>query len=82
MRMTHGNGPVHRHAGGTGANTYPGKVWKGKKMSGRYGNEQVTIQNLKVVKVDLDRNVLLIKGAVPGSKGTLLAIKEAVKVNG
>ena len=79
MRMTHGNGPVHRHAGGTGANTYPGKVWKGKKMSGRYGNEQVTIQNLKVVKVDLDRNVLLIKGAVPGSKGTLLTIKEAIK---
>ena len=55
------------------------KVWKGKKMSGRYGNEQVTIQNLKVVKVDLDRNVLLIKGAVPGSKGTLLTIKEAIK---
>lgn len=82
MRMTHGNGPVHRHAGGTGANTYPGKVWKGKKMSGRYGNEQVTIQNLKVVKVDLDRNVLLIKGAVPGSKGALLTIREAVKSQG
>ena len=51
-------------------------------MSGRYGNEKVTIQNLKVVKVDLDRNVLLIKGAVPGSKGTLLTIKEAVKSQG
>mgnify|MGYP003293703271 CR=1 FL=1 len=79
MRMTHGNGPVHRHAGGTGANTYPGKVFKGKKMSGRYGNERVTIQNLQIVKVDTEHNILLIKGAVPGIKGSLLTIKEAVK---
>lgn len=81
MRMTHGNGPVHRHAGGTGANTYPGKVFKGHKMSGRWGNERVTIQNLTVVKVDTERNILLIKGAVPGAKGSLLTIKEAVKAN-
>lgn len=80
-RMTHGNGPVHRHVGSIGANTYPGKVFKGKKMSGRYGNEAVTIQNLKVVKVDIDRNILLIKGAIPGPKGSLVAIKEAVKAN-
>lgn len=81
MRMTHGNGPVHRHAGGTGANTYPGKVFKGHKMSGRWGNERVTIQNLTIVKVDPERNILLIKGAVPGTKGSLLTIKEAVKAN-
>lgn len=81
MRMTHGNGPVHRHAGGTGANTYPGKVFKGHRMSGRWGNERVTIQNLTIVKVDAERNILLIKGAVPGAKGSLLTIKEAVKAN-
>ena len=80
-RMTHGNGPVHRHVGSIGACAYPGKVFKGKKMSGRYGNEAVTIQNLKVVKVDIDRNILLIKGAIPGPKGSLVAIKEAVKAN-
>ena len=79
MRMSHGNGPVHRHSGSIGSNTYPGKVFKGKKMSGRYGNEQVTIQNLQVVKVDLERNILLVKGAIPGAKGSLVSIKEAVK---
>jgi large subunit ribosomal protein L3 len=81
MNMSHGNGPVHRHAGGTGANTYPGKVFKGHKMSGRWGNERVTIQNLKIVKVDAEHNIILIKGAVPGVKGSLLTIKEAVKAN-
>lgn len=79
LRMSHGNGPVHRHPGSIGSNTYPGKVFKGKKMSGRYGNERVTIQNLQVVKVDLDRNILLVKGAIPGAKGSLVSIKEAVK---
>ena len=79
MRMSHGNGPVHRHSGSIGSNTYPGKVFKGKKMSGRYGNEQVTIQNLQVAKVDLERNILLVKGAIPGAKGSLVSIKEAVK---
>ncbi len=80
-RMTHGNGPVHRHPGSIGACAYPGKVFKGKKLSGRYGNERVTIQNLKVVKVDLDRNILLVKGAIPGPKGALVAVREAVKAN-
>ena len=80
-RMTHGNGPVHRHPGSIGSNTYPAKVFKGKKLSGRYGNESVTIQNLTVVKVDLDRNILLVKGAVPGPKGSMVCIKEAVKAN-
>ena len=80
-RMSHGNGPVHRHVGSIGANTFPAKVFKGKKMAGRWGNEKVTVQNLKVVKVDSERNVLLIKGAIPGAKGSLVSVKSAVKVN-
>ena len=80
-RMTHGNGPVHRHVGSIGANTFPAKVFKGKTMAGRWGNERVTIQNLKVVKVDAERNILLIKGAIPGVKGSLVSIKNAVKAN-
>lgn len=81
-RMSHGNGPNHRHPGSIGAGTFPGRVFKGKKMYARYGNEKVTIQNLKIVKVDPERNVLLIKGAVPGIKGSLLTIKQAVKAKG
>ena len=78
-RMSHGNGPVHRHVGSIGANTFPAKVFKGKKMAGRWGNERVTVQNLKVVKVDSERNVLLIKGAIPGANGNLVFVKSAVK---
>jgi len=81
-RMTHGNGPVHRHVGSIGANTFPAKVFKGKKMAGRWGNEKVTVQNLKVVKVDAERNIILVKGAIPGAKGSLVSVKSAVKVNG
>jgi len=77
--MTHGNGPVHRHVGSTGATSSNSRVFKGQKMPGQYGHETVTIQNLEVVKVDAERNVLLIKGAVPGPKGSLLTIKSAVK---
>ena len=80
--MSHGGGPIHRHVGSIGANTFPAKVFKGKKMAGRWGNEKVTVQNLKVVKVDADRNILLIKGAIPGAKGSLVSVKSAVKVNG
>ena len=67
QKMSHGGGPIHRHVGSIGANTFPAKVFKGKKMAGRWGNEKVTVQNLKVVKVDVDRNILLIKGAIPGA---------------
>jgi len=80
-RMTHGNGPVHRHVGSIGANTFPAKVFKGKKMAGRWGNERVTVQNLKVVKVDAERNLILVKGAIPGAKGSLVSVKSAAKVN-
>jgi len=82
QKMSHGGGPIHRHVGSIGANTFPAKVFKGKKMAGRWGNEKVTVQNLKVVKVDAERNILLIKGAVPGVKGGLVSVKSAVKVNG
>ena len=81
QKMSHGGGPIHRHVGSIGANTFPAKVFKGKKMAGRWGNEKVTVQNLKVVKVDADRNILLIKGAIPGAKGSLVSVKSAVKQN-
>ena len=78
-RMTHGVSLVHRASGSMSANSLPSRVFKGKKLAGQYGNEKVTIQNLEVVKVDVDRNILLIKGAVPGPKGALLSIKTTVK---
>lgn len=79
LKMTHGVGPVHREVGSMGANSTPSRVFKNKKMPGRYGYENVTIQNLEVVKVDADRDILLIKGCVPGPKGSIVMIKEAVK---
>jgi len=84
-RYGHGRGPethgskYHRAVGGMSAGTYPGRVLKGKKMSGHMGNERVTVQNLEVVKVDADKNLILIKGAVPGPKSGLLLIKSSVK---
>lgn len=79
LRMTHGTGPVHREVGSLGANSSPSRVFKNKHMPGQYGNERVTIQNLEIVKVDADRNLLLIKGNVPGAKGSILTIRESVK---
>lgn len=79
LKETHGTGPVHRHVGSMGANSSPSRVFKQKKMAGQYGAEKVTIQNLVVVRVDKARNVLLIKGAVPGPKGGLLTVRNAVK---
>ena len=72
-------GPVHRSVGSTGANSNPSRRIKNLKMPGQYGHENVTIQNLKVVKVDKARGVLLIRGAVPGPKGGLVTVKETVK---
>ena len=79
LKMTHGTGPVHREVGSTGANSNPSRRIKNLKMPGQYGHEKVTIQNLKVVKVDKARGVLLIRGAVPGPKGGLVTVKETVK---
>ena len=76
---THGVGPVHRSVGSTGANTDPSRVMPGKHMPGHLGAEQVTVQNLEVVKVDAEANMIAIRGAVPGPKGGVVFIKNAVK---
>ena len=76
--MTHGS-KYHRHAGSNGAASDPSKVFKGKKMPGQMGNKRVTVQNLEIVQVDAENNLLLIKGAVPGPKKSLVTIKETVK---
>ena len=76
--MTHGS-KYHRHAGSNGAASDPSKVFKGKKMPGRMGGKQITVQNLEVVKVDIENNLILVKGAVPGPKKALVTIKETVK---
>ena len=78
-RMTHGVSLVHRAPGSSGANTSVARVLKGMPGPGHYGHENVTVQNLQIVKVDAERNFLLIKGAVPGPKGGILKIKSAVK---
>ncbi|ASG65264.1 50S ribosomal protein L3 [Idiomarina sp. X4] len=76
---THGNSLAHRAPGSIGQNQSPGKVFKGKKMAGQMGNEQVTTQSLELVRVDAERNLLLIKGAVPGATGGDVIVKPAVK---
>ena len=78
--MSHGAGPCHRFTGSLGASSTPAKVLKGKKMPGRYGSYKTTIQNLDIVKVDDVRNIILVKGAIPGAKGGLVELKNAVKV--
>ncbi|MFN6128033.1 MAG: 50S ribosomal protein L3 [Planctomycetota bacterium] len=80
QRATHGVKKVHRHPGGTAAGTYPGRVRKGKKMAGHYGVDRVTMRNLKVVKVDAEKNLLLVKGAVPGPAGGYVIIRETNKL--
>ena len=79
LKMTHGVGPVHREVGSMGANSTPSRVFKGKKMPGHYGHETITVQNLKVVRVDADRNLILVKGAIPGPKQSIVTIKSAAK---
>ncbi len=76
--MSHGSG-YHRGVGSMSAHSDPSRVFKGKRLPGHMGSERVTVQNLEVVRVDVERNVLLVKGAVPGSKGSLLVIRDAVK---
>lgn len=76
--MTHGS-KFHRHAGSNGSASDPSKVFKGKKMPGHMGNKQITIQNLEIVSVDVENNLLLVKGSVPGPKKSLVTIKETVK---
>ena len=78
LRMTHGVGPVHRQSGSMGV-IDPARIFKNKKMAGQYGNEQVTVQNLCVVKIDAEKNLIAVKGAVPGAKGGIVFIRDSVK---
>ena len=77
--MTHGGGPVHRHAGSMGSCSDPSRIFKGKIGAGQWGVEQVTIQNLEVVKVDAELNMVVVRGAIPGPKGGVVCIKNTVK---
>ncbi|MDL2253339.1 50S ribosomal protein L3 [Ruminococcaceae bacterium OttesenSCG-928-I18] len=79
MRKTHGTGPIARHAGSMGACSTPSRVMKGKKLPGHLGAERVTVQNLTVVKVDPENNLIAIKGALPGAKGSVVCIRDSVK---
>ena len=80
-RMTHGGGPVHRHQGALAAGTDPARIFKGRDGAGHMGVDQVTVENLDVVKVDAEMNLIAIKGAIPGPKGGIVYIKNTVKNN-
>ncbi|WMC19563.1 MAG: 50S ribosomal protein L3 [Enterobacteriaceae bacterium PC38] len=76
---THGNSLSHRAPGSIGQNQTPGRVFKGKKMSGHLGNKKITIQNLKIIKIDIKKNLLFVKGSIPGSKNNIIIIKSSIK---
>ena len=78
LRATHGTGPIHRQPGSMGV-IDPARIFKNKKMAGQYGNEQVTVLNLKVVKIDSEKNLIAIKGAIPGAKDGIVFIRDSVK---
>ena len=78
LQATHGVGPIHRQSGSMGV-IDPARIFKNKKMAGQYGNEQVTVLNLKVVKIDAERNLIAIKGAIPGAKNGIVFIRDSVK---
>ena len=80
QRASHGVKKVHRHQGGTGMNTSPGRVFKGKRMAGRFGNEQSTMRNVKLVRVDKENNLLLVRGAVPGPIGAYVTVMQTNKL--
>ena len=79
QKMSHGGGPVHRHAGSMGSTTDPSRIFKGHNGAGQMGNEQVTVMNLDVVKVDEELGVIAVRGAVPGPKGGVVALRTSVK---
>ena len=80
QRASHGVKKVHRHAGGTGMSASPSRLFKGKRMAGQYGNARVTARNLKIVKVDEENNLIIVRGAVPGPNGGFLVVRETNKV--
>ncbi|MGE4484206.1 MAG: 50S ribosomal protein L3 [Oscillospiraceae bacterium] len=79
--MSHGGGPVHRHAGSMGSGTDPSRIFKGKIGAGHMGAEQITVQNLDVVKVDAELNMIAVRGAIPGPRGSIVYLKSTVKNN-
>ncbi|MBQ2810248.1 MAG: 50S ribosomal protein L3 [Clostridia bacterium] len=79
LQATHGTGPIHRQVGSMGANSTPSRVFKNKKMAGQYGNENLTVLNLEVIKVDAEHNLIAIKGAIPGARGGIVFIRNSVK---
>lgn len=79
LRESHGTGPVARHAGSLGACSTPSRVYKGKKLAGHYGVDRTTVQNLTIAKVDVENNLIAIKGAIPGPKGGIVVIADAKK---
>ncbi len=79
LKETHGVGPVHREPGSMGANSSPSRVFKHKNLAGQYGVENVTVQNLEVVRVDAARNAILVRGAIPGPKGSVVTLRTSVK---
>ena len=81
LKETHGTGPVHRHAGSMGSGTDPSRIFKGKIGAGQMGNEQVTVLNLDVVKVDAELGLIAVRGAIPGPKGGVVFVKNTVKTN-
>jgi large subunit ribosomal protein L3 len=80
QRASHGVKKVHRHQGGTSMNTSPARVFKGKRMAGRFGNERSTMRNVKLVRIDLENNLLLVRGAVPGPNGGYVVVRQTNKV--
>ena len=78
LRMTHGTGPIHRQPGSMGV-IDPARIFKNKKMAGQYGNEQVTVLNLNVVKIDAEKNLIAVKGAIPGPKGGIVFVRTSCK---
>ena len=79
LKESHGTGPVARHAGSLGACSDPSRVYKGKKLAGHFGCERVTIQNLTVAKINAENNLIAVKGAIPGPKGGIVFIRDAIK---
>ncbi len=79
LKETHGVGPVHREPGSMGANSSPSRVFKNKHLAGQYGCENVTVQNLEIVRVDAERNCILVKGSIPGPDGSIVTINDTVK---
>ncbi len=78
LQATHGVGPIHRQSGSMGV-IDPARIFKNKKMAGQYGNDQVTVLNLKIVKIDSDKNLIAIKGAIPGAKNGIVFIRDSIK---